>query len=370
MTEEKKKTAKGPVWRESASLIICTKNPKKTDGYDYDLLLIKRSDKTAIVQNQGVFPGGILDLSDESVEWLKYFQEFGISQEALKQLVVVDGKTERPKILAAQGTGCYDRFFKNHKIWAREISLRINAIRETFEEVGILVCRNKEQLYSPVTEGFCKELRDIKEWQKAVHDNPLNFLKMCRELRVVPDLWGLNEWTCWASPAVIRKGFETAFYITFLNEKPSILCEISEVKEHLWLPPTTILSMVRNGDLFFMPPQFYEISRFMPYKSYDFLKNFATELSRRGVVINHPILYTCTDGAVSVLPGDEFHVGCPRVATAHRTVDFTIDEFRSHSKRIHRMEDFGTPDAVIYMNIDPIDGHLKPLCAFGGKHKL
>lgn len=60
-----------------------------------------------------------MDLSDESVEWLKYFQEFGITQEALKQLVVVDGKTERPKILAAQGTGCYDRFFKSRKIWAR-----------------------------------------------------------------------------------------------------------------------------------------------------------------------------------------------------------------------------------------------------------
>lgn len=37
MTEETKKSVKGPIWRESASLIVCTKNPKKTDGYDYDV---------------------------------------------------------------------------------------------------------------------------------------------------------------------------------------------------------------------------------------------------------------------------------------------------------------------------------------------
>ncbi|XP_061396331.1 acyl-coenzyme A diphosphatase NUDT19-like [Musca vetustissima] len=367
---EEKQLDKGPIWRESASLIICTKNPKKTDGYDYNILLIKRSDKTAISTNQGVFPGGIFDAADESIEWLKYFQEFGITQDELKQLVVVDTKTERPKILAPQGTGCYDRFFKSNKIWAREISLRINAIRETFEEVGILLCRNKHQLHLPVNEGYYMELADKKEWQKSVHDNPLNFLKMCRELQVVPDLWALHEWSCWASPAVIRKGYETAFYITFLNEKPTILCEVSEVKEHLWLPPSIILDMVKNGDMFFMPPQFYEISRFMPYKSYDFLKNFAIERRGKGVAINHPILYLCTDGPVSILPGDEFHVGCPRLATTYRTVDFSVEEFRLHSKLIHRLENLSSADAVIYMNFEPLDGHLKPLCGFEGKHKL
>lgn len=83
--------------------------------------MIKRSDRTAMVRNQVVFPGGMFDAFDESIEWLKYFEQCGVSQQALKDLVLVDTKAalERPKILAPQGNGCYDRFFKSSKIWAR-----------------------------------------------------------------------------------------------------------------------------------------------------------------------------------------------------------------------------------------------------------
>lgn len=61
--------------------------------------------------------------------------------------------------------------------------------------------------------------------------------------------------------------------------------------------------MCRNFEIFFLPPQFYEISRFIPYKSYSFLKSFAKERSGKGVTMCHPIAYSCTDGLVSVLPG-------------------------------------------------------------------
>lgn len=81
--------------------------------------MLRRSDRTALFKNQGVFPGGIFDPFDESVEWLKYFEEFGVDQQSLRDLLIVDNQTERPKILAPQGTGCYDRFFKSSKIWAR-----------------------------------------------------------------------------------------------------------------------------------------------------------------------------------------------------------------------------------------------------------
>lgn len=81
--------------------------------------MLKRSNRTAVFANHVVFPGGIFDQSDENIEWLKYFQEIGITQQSLKELLVVDSKIERPTILSQQGTGCYDRFFKNSIIWAR-----------------------------------------------------------------------------------------------------------------------------------------------------------------------------------------------------------------------------------------------------------
>lgn len=115
----------------------------------------------------------------------------------------------------------------------REISLRINAIREAFEEVGIFLCRSRQQLEIESSEGFCLKDYDKIKWQKLVHDDPKEFLQMCKELKVVPDLWGLHEWCGWASPAIIKRGYETAFFITFLNHIPEVICEESEVKECL-----------------------------------------------------------------------------------------------------------------------------------------
>lgn len=80
--------------------------------------MLKRTEATAIAANQTVFPGGLLETdADESVAWLQYFEEFGVTQASLRDLILVS--EERPAILAPQGTGCYDRFFKRSKIWAR-----------------------------------------------------------------------------------------------------------------------------------------------------------------------------------------------------------------------------------------------------------
>lgn len=82
--------------------------------------MLKRSEATAVAQNQTVFPGGLLDVEgDESVAWLEYFEQFGVSQESLRSLILIS--EHRPGILAPQGNGCYDRFFKRSKIWARSV---------------------------------------------------------------------------------------------------------------------------------------------------------------------------------------------------------------------------------------------------------
>ncbi|KAM7352050.1 acyl-coenzyme A diphosphatase NUDT19 isoform 1-T3 [Cochliomyia hominivorax] len=355
------KNASSPVWRESSSLIICAKSAEILNGYDYRVLILKRSDRTSLFKNQGVFPGGIYDPFDESVEWLKYFEEFGVNQQSLRDLVIIDNKTERPKILAPQGTGCYDRFFKNSKIWAREISLRINAIRETFEEVGIFLCRNHEQLLASSNEGFYLSVNDKLKWQKLVHKDPKEFLNMCKEFQVVPDLWGLHEWCCWASPAIIKKGHETVFFITFLKQIPEVMCEETEVKECLWLPPPDYLQMVHGSKLLFLTPQIYELSRLVPHKSFEYIKRFSWERRKKGITMFRPISYVCTDGLVFVFQGDDSCTGDPSQATVSRKLDYSIAEFRARTKYLNRIEKPGAPDAAIFSNIKPFNDHLTPL---------
>ncbi|XP_032581657.1 nucleoside diphosphate-linked moiety X motif 19 [Drosophila sechellia] len=352
-------------WRTSASVILVSRDDGNNE--DYKVLMLKRSDATAIAVNQTVFPGGLLDsAADESVGWLQYLEEFGVPQEALRRLVLI--RDDRPAILAPQGTGCYDRFFKRSHIWAREITLRLTAVRECFEEVGLLLCRSRSQLdFGAVT--CAQDVPDLDSWQRRVHNKPAEFLTLCRELNVVPDLWALHEWSAWASPGFIRKGHETAFFMAFVDKQPELLEEPSEVKETLWLTPVELLRLADLGNVWFMPPQVYELSRLVGIKAYQSLLEFATKRSGLGTTMFLPVGYNCQGSMVFVLPGDDFYVPEPHLV--HEIISFpgSEDEFRARSKHLHRYT-YGPGVRNLELNIPPPNGHLKPLKFQAERQKL
>ncbi|XP_016945063.3 acyl-coenzyme A diphosphatase NUDT19 isoform X1 [Drosophila suzukii] len=345
-----------PKWRTSASVILVSRDLGKSE--DYQLLMLKRSDATAAMVNQTVFPGGLLDSeADENVAWLQYFEEFGVPQEALRRLVLI--RDDRPAILAPQGTGCYDRFFKRSRIWAREITLRLTAVRECFEEVGVLLCRNRNQLdFGAVT--CVQDVPDLEAWQRRVHNKPSEFLTLCRELKVVPDLWALHEWSAWASPGFMRKGHETVFFMAFADKHPKLLEEPSEVKETLWLTPEELLRLADLGEVWFLPPQVYELLRLMGIKDYKSLLDFAIKRSGLGTTMFLPVAYDCKGSMIYVLPGDDFYVPEPHLVDEIISFPGSEDEFRARSKCLHRYA-YGPSIRNLEMNIPPPNGHLRPL---------
>lgn len=357
-------------WRTSASLILVS--PAATAGEDYNLLMLKRSDATAMVPNQSVFPGGLLDTEgDESVAWLEYFEQFGIPEVQLRRLILIS--ENRPGLLAPQGTGCYDRFFKRSKIWAREITLRLTALRECFEEVGILLCRTREQLAQIDEDVLLAQFHenfDREAWQRRVHNKPSDFLELCRELQVVPDLWALHEWSAWASPAIFKKGHQTVFFMTFLQTQPSLQIEPTEVKECLWRSPAELLRLFQREELWFLPPQIYELSRLKGIQNYHKLHVFAVRRSKLGTTLFLPVGYNCTDTAVYVLPGDDYYVPEPHLATELISFPGTAADFRSRSKCLHRYENFHQSAIKIDLNFENFNGHLSPQSSPIELHKL
>ncbi|KQS61884.1 uncharacterized protein Dere_GG21629, isoform C [Drosophila erecta] len=359
------KAAPPTKWRTSASVILVSRDAANSE--DYQVLMLKRSDATAMVVNQTVFPGGLLDTeADESVAWLQYLEEFGVPKEALRRLVLT--RDDRPAILAPQGTGCYDRFFERSRIWAREITLRLTAVRECFEEVGLLLCRSRSQLnFGAVT--CAQDVLDLETWQRRVHNKPTEFLTLCREQKVVPDLWALHEWSAWASPGFMRKGHETVFFMAFVDKQPKLLEEPSEVKETLWLSPFELLRLGNLGNVWFMPPQVYELSRLMGIKEYQRLLEFAIKRSGLGTTMYLPVGYNCQGSMVFVLPGDDFYVPEPHLV--HEIISFpgSEDEFRARSKHLHRYT-YGPAIRSLELNISPPNGHLSPLKIHPERQKL
>lgn len=79
-----------------------------------------------------VFPGGVVHPSDADLKWHNLFSTFGF--DAYNFTSLTPNTPVRPSIFK----------FRPNEL-PREISLRITAIRETFEECGILICKQSQK---------------------------------------------------------------------------------------------------------------------------------------------------------------------------------------------------------------------------------
>lgn len=213
-------------------------------AFDYEVLLLKRSGKSGFMPNAYVFPGGLVDPSDFSTEWLEVFKafrhlpQFGIA-------TVKQPRETRPPMFAT------DRKQLGSPI-PGDVAFRICAVRETFEESGVLLVVPSEEEEADTlnagghgAEGGMSALTVLShrwdnnllaKWRSRVLENSSNFIRMCRELECVPNIWALYEWGNWLTPtrgsSVQQRRYDTAFYICCLEEIPFTLHDQKEIQHY------------------------------------------------------------------------------------------------------------------------------------------
>ena len=119
-----------------------------------------------------VFPGGVLDEADCSTEWLDLFPKE--TQHSMEDTLVKKSPAERlPLYSGVPGDSIIG-----------ELAFRICAIRETFEETGILLARPIDltsQLLLGTRVPYYQLLKNIgEEWRKRVCDDANNFVQLFR----------------------------------------------------------------------------------------------------------------------------------------------------------------------------------------------
>jgi len=178
-----------------------------------------------------VFPGGMVQDSDHSGDWHGLFEKvMGCSLSEM----------------AYQSSSLASRFPHNLlKTWTLppDVAYRICAIRETFEESGLLLATNQDLFASsrePSIVSCCADdlLKAAEGERKKVEQRPEHFLQLCKELGVVPNIWALHEWRNWLTPVFRKvleppakpKRFNTMFYVCCLecDRNPQILADENE----------------------------------------------------------------------------------------------------------------------------------------------
>ena len=207
-------------WKEAATTLVFK---RKSDTWK--ILMLERSGKSSFMPGMRVFPGGIASKVDFLPDWLDILSstecKFGPSEDYGMQVLNQDN-SDRPSMIKRALT---------KENWADSISanvgFRLCAIRETFEESGILLFKKLPGVKS----SFSTDT--LQEWRDKVNKNDMEFLNMCIDLNISPDIWNMHEWSNWLTPLHLggtkKLRYDTMFYAAFLHDDAVALHDSSEV---------------------------------------------------------------------------------------------------------------------------------------------
>jgi 8-oxo-dGTP pyrophosphatase MutT (NUDIX family) len=114
---------------------------------------------------------------------------------------------------------------EDDRAWGDEI--RGAAVREVFEEVGILLARG-------ATDAHCVRVREMIEAGSS-------FGRALSELGLAPAFDELIMFARWVTPAQLRRRYDTRFFLARTPEGQAVHPQEGEVTDWLWISPASAL---------------------------------------------------------------------------------------------------------------------------------
>jgi 8-oxo-dGTP pyrophosphatase MutT (NUDIX family) len=169
----------------------------------FEVLMVKRHHKIDFASGALVFPGGKAETGDGDRAWA-----------ALSSGWTAEGGVEQ--------------------------TLKISAIREAFEESGVLLAQ------TPNGAPWCAEPR-AAEAREAVARNERSFIDLVRDLDLRLHLDALEVYARWITPANMPKRFDTWFYIAAAPKDQLATCDGWETVDAEWIAPAEALRLAEVG---------------------------------------------------------------------------------------------------------------------------
>lgn len=276
------------MFRGSATLILNVPHRTRYPG-DFGTVLLKRTSQLKFMPNSYVFPGGAVSSSDSDEKWMNHF-----TKKEVRALTPSKSSVPRPPLFETP----------KDELIPRDLSLRITAIRETFEESGILLLEDEK------TGDLVKNVppkSELKKWRTLVEGDSTQFYELCRELGAYPKVDELSEWSNWLTPpGILPRRFDTAFYVAKINSLPDYAAEDGGETVHFAvMNPFEALDKSLNQEIILHPPQFTEISRMAKFYDLEILMDYAKKRQERGILRWCPVQYYFNGCRISAMVGDD-----------------------------------------------------------------
>jgi 8-oxo-dGTP pyrophosphatase MutT (NUDIX family) len=167
-----------------------------------EVLLVRRRADVRFAAGAHVFPGGTLDEEDSDPQWR--------------------GLLDEPPPEAIAGASGPDE--------PSELTFVVAALRETFEETGVLLAR-----------GPIPESAELAAQRAALVAQERRFVDIVRDwgLRLAADRLVLCA--RWVTPEALSRRYDARFFLEEVPAEVEVFPEKGELVEHLWIAPSEAL---------------------------------------------------------------------------------------------------------------------------------
>lgn len=191
--------------RSSSAVMLLRDAPS---GQGLEVFMVRRVIQSDFMPDVYVFPGGSVQKDDLAAE-----QTPGICHE------VPPGETD-PAGRTVLGIG-----------------VRTAAIRELFEEAGVLLAYQSEQVLAINDEN----MQRFTNYRQAFNDRKGSLVEMARAEKLVLATDRLNYFAHWITPEGMPKRFDTHFFMTTAPAEQEAAHDRLETSEGIWISPAEAL---------------------------------------------------------------------------------------------------------------------------------
>ena len=183
------------------------------------------------------------------------------------------------------------------------------AIRECFEEAGVLLARDSSGEY--VHLGDHDASSRFAQARHEVHDGTLSLAELCRRenLRLAVD--SIRYVSHWITPVGEKRRFDTRFFVAVAPPAQDPLHDDKETVASLWVNPSDALARAARGDLAMIPPTTANLRFLAPHHTTGDAINAASAIGVPTPIL--PKLRFDNDGRVTaiVFPDDPEYAKLP-----------------------------------------------------------
>jgi 8-oxo-dGTP pyrophosphatase MutT (NUDIX family) len=223
--------------RDAATLILMRNVDRASTGIE--ILLVQRHARSAFMPGAYVFPGGAVETSDYTLQAERICRGLSFEQ---AQGIIAD--TSPPE---------------------KALGFFVAAIRETFEEAGILLAN---RVISNVIAFSEEEKVRFTGYRRQVSKDPFSFATIIEREGLKLATENLFYFAHWITPEVSPIRFDARFFVSVAPSNQDVLCDTVETTDHVWIAPQKALQE-QGGDFWLPPPTLASIMMLAKFSNVD-----------------------------------------------------------------------------------------------------